>query len=497
MKIAPLAASCLLALLPTAVPAADSGPAASTPPVIERAPEGDHAVSADEVAALRAENKRLAAEAAAAQKRVDETNARLTTLTVGGEKLLQDKTAAETKLAAAQAATAGLQEKLAAADKAASQPPPDLSAKLADTEQKLSDALHRQSVLEADNQLLKTASADQVRLTAEMEKMRQEKATRNASEAASGDARSKLAETESKLATVLRSYSLLQAENDQLKAAGKDRTAATAELDALRRDKAELEAKLAAAPADKSAEVSARLAETENKLATTVRSFSQLQSENEQLKATAANTAALQAEVETLRRDNTALEAKVGAAAPAPQIAAAPETSARLAETEDKLNTVLRSYSLIQAENDRLKAQLAHDVDTAQASSARAAGESAAQISALFDELRQTQAQLTSQAAENSELKTRLALAGSPPGSLRPSPARPGSAEAQAARIITPPAPVAPAARTHVVVEGDTLTKLSRTYYGTTSRWDEILHANSDVIKDENVLPLGATLKIP
>jgi nucleoid-associated protein YgaU len=47
------------------------------------------------------------------------------------------------------------------------------------------------------------------------------------------------------------------------------------------------------------------------------------------------------------------------------------------------------------------------------------------------------------------------------------------------------------------VVAGDSLAKISRTYYGTAARWDEILHANRDVIKNENVLPIGATLRIP
>jgi nucleoid-associated protein YgaU len=48
-----------------------------------------------------------------------------------------------------------------------------------------------------------------------------------------------------------------------------------------------------------------------------------------------------------------------------------------------------------------------------------------------------------------------------------------------------------------VVTAGDSLTKISRTYYGTSNRWDEILNANRDVIRNENVLPLGVTLQIP
>ena len=63
-----------------------------------------------------------------------------------------------------------------------------------------------------------------------------------------------------------------------------------------------------------------------------------------------------------------------------------------------------------------------------------------------------------------------------------------------------PPAatPVAaPAPRIHVVVAGETLGKISRQYYGTTSRWPEILAANRDVLRDEKSLIVGTKLRIP
>ena len=44
---------------------------------------------------------------------------------------------------------------------------------------------------------------------------------------------------------------------------------------------------------------------------------------------------------------------------------------------------------------------------------------------------------------------------------------------------------------------GDTLTKISLQYYGTANRWEEIVRANPDIIRDENSIPLGATLRIP
>lgn len=277
-----------------------------------------------------------------------------------------------------------------------------------------------------------------------------------------------------------------------------------ADLQVARDEKAALEARLAAAnkPAADSAELAAKLAEAENKLATSLRSYSLLQAENEQLKAGAGDHEKLAAELASLRQEKSALEARLASAEKPAEAPADPDVARRLAETEDKLATALRSYSLLQTENDQLKTDAAHAASSAQAAAAKASAESAAQISALYDTLRQTQAQATALAAENSELKTRLALSGPPPGTTLAAPVRPGSPAASAALAPAPaptePAPAASAApRTHKVAPGDTLGKISRQYYGTPNRWQEILEANRDVIKNENAVPLGATLRIP
>jgi LysM repeat protein len=513
--------------------AADPAPANPAGVVIERAPEGDRAPSSEETARLQAENKRLAQEAAAQKQRADEAFARLNTLNTGVERLMQEKTNLTAQLNQTRSTETALREKLDAAEKTVAKLPPDVMAKLAETEKKLAAAEQRQAVLDADNQLLKTASAEQVRLTAELERMRQEKAAREAAAPSLDELKGKLAEAQLKLEAALRSYTLVQAENEQLKSAAarpaqpapapqadaaagaasaelaklrqenaalttradSDHAALTAELEALRRDKAALEAKLAAAPAEQSAGNAAKLRAAEEKLATSLRSYAQLQAENEQLKSAAAADAALRTELENLRRDHAALEAKLAENAPA--AAPAPDVTARLADVESKLSTVLRSYTLLQEENDRLKADAARTVESAQATSAKAAADAAAQISALFDELRQAKAQVTTLSADNAQLKTRLALVGAPPGSTLAAPMRPGTAAADAAATPAPAKPAVAGPRTHVVSPGDTLAKISRTYYGTPSRWDEILRANRDVIKNENVLPLGATLKIP
>jgi nucleoid-associated protein YgaU len=210
----------------------------------------------------------------------------------------------------------------------------------------------------------------------------------------------------------------------------------------------------------------------------------------------------------------------------------------QLAATKNKLSTVLRTYSLLEEENDRLKSAAGNREEAAAARSAneqalteaQTAAEAAearatkatAQTAALRDALRQTQAQVAALAAENAQLRTRLALAGAPPGSMLAAPSRqaplpPSSATvttatADAAAPVVAPAPgpaATPAtessatatadgaARTYVVAPGDNLEKISRQVYGTPDRWNEIFQANRDAIKNPTVLFVGITLRIP
>jgi nucleoid-associated protein YgaU len=76
-------------------------------------------------------------------------------------------------------------------------------------------------------------------------------------------------------------------------------------------------------------------------------------------------------------------------------------------------------------------------------------------------------------------------------------PQRPSQVSAASAAPVAAQAPPPPAAKTYVVVEGDTLTKISRKFYGSSGRWEEILKANHDILKDEKSLVVGSTLKIP
>lgn len=188
----------------------------------------------------------------------------------------------------------------------------------------------------------------------------------------------------------------------------------------------------------------------------------------------------------------------------------ATDLAQQLAETQDKLSTALRSYALLQTENDELKANAARDqaavqaaadktVSDTQAAAAKTTSDALAEAAALRDEVRQLQAQTAALAAENAQLRTRLALTGNPPGTTLVNPTRPGTAAAailQPAPVTLPPA-AAPAPRTHTIVLGDSLTKISKKYYGTPNRWEEIMKANPGVIKNSESIPLGAVITIP
>jgi nucleoid-associated protein YgaU len=120
-----------------------------------------------------------------------------------------------------------------------------------------------------------------------------------------------------------------------------------------------------------------------------------------------------------------------------------------------------------------------------------AAGRNASEATSLRDLLRKTQDSSASLVAENARLKTALATAGAS------APPAPITAPTRPALATPPPAAPPPAPRIHRVVSGDTLTRISSRYYGTWARWQDIYNANRDKLRNADVLPLGAELKIP
>lgn len=200
------------------------------------------------------------------------------------------------------------------------------------------------------------------------------------------------------------------------------------------------------------------------------------------------------------------------AVTPAP-IAPAPENSSdlapRLNEAESKLEVALSSYGLLQKEFDALtensnkaaaaslseKNTLATQVaagesriaaaqaeatraNEALATLQRASAQYASDLATARALIRQLQGTNTIIVTENYQLKTRLA--GIATSAVTP----------------TPPA-ASPSEKSHLVVAGDSLARISQRYYGTANRWQDIYLANPDKIGLDGALRLGTQLRIP
>jgi nucleoid-associated protein YgaU len=88
-----------------------------------------------------------------------------------------------------------------------------------------------------------------------------------------------------------------------------------------------------------------------------------------------------------------------------------------------------------------------------------------------------------------------------PPPSLAPGyPERETPAKSRWGAAMSMMLPVAPsdhAARTHTVIDGDTLAALAERYLGSAARAEEIYQANRDSLHDPTLLPIGVELKVP
>jgi nucleoid-associated protein YgaU len=291
-----------------------------------------------------------------------------------------------------------------------------------------------------------------------------------------------------------------------------------ADLDAKTKEVADLNAQLA--DAQRAAANPAALAAAQNDLATEKQKVADIQAERDDLAQKLAQAQA----------------AATAAPAPAPTPPAAspesPDLQKEAADAEDKLNMSLRAYTLLQNENDSLKDNLTKATDeknslAAQLDDAKhladdrrtalnqqaqlvaslqaSADTDAKNINALHDQLRQMQNLVSQLAAENAELKTRLVLDAPAPSTPTP----PSYMQAPAPVLAPPPAapattptPAAPSAdatgpRTYKVVSGDTLAKISKQFYGTSARWQQILEANHDKLHSDKSLRVGMELKIP
>jgi len=251
-------------------------------------------------------------------------------------------------------------------------------------------------------------------------------------------------------------------------------------------------------------EAAARIAELEKakatsdtQLAAALRSFTLQQTEitrlqtalasiNDECIATGAKLAAATSELSTLRPQ----AASASAATTETEILRAQLISARHAAAEQTTAAAAAALSLADARKT---------VDAA-----------TAELVTTRDQLRQTQATAEATAIELQQAKTRLALAGSLPAGTTPSrpaqsfptitvnlpPARPAAPVAQTPAVKVE-APAVTAARYHTVGTGDTLTRIAKQYYGNAGRWNDILEANREVIRNPDNLAPGTKLRIP
>lgn len=103
--------------------------------------------------------------------------------------------------------------------------------------------------------------------------------------------------------------------------------------------------------------------------------------------------------------------------------------------------------------------------------------------------------------SEIATLRQRLATAGTSLDSdLTPAVAVPAEPVVAVATppppvVAEPPKPEVPA--THTVVAGDTLSGISKKYYGTSARWREIYEANRVSMSSPSALKIGMVLKLP
>lgn len=55
----------------------------------------------------------------------------------------------------------------------------------------------------------------------------------------------------------------------------------------------------------------------------------------------------------------------------------------------------------------------------------------------------------------------------------------------------------APKSGTYTIIQGDSLWKIAKKYYGDGSRWKEIYNANTSIISNPNSIKIGTTITIP
>jgi nucleoid-associated protein YgaU len=218
------------------------------------------------------------------------------------------------------------------------------------------------------------------------------------------------------------------------------------------------------------AEVKARLAESQKASEQHGATVAELTGANEkqasELKYLQGRLAALQADNARLARGDAARQE-------------ADQRAAGLAATAGQLSSAQRDLAAARAEISRLS----ETVQALDRDRTNRVAQLQQENAAIAARLRQAQGTLDQIASAARLINGGGAAAAAPAAVPVPVPAAAG--------------PVTPAPRFHVVAEGDSLTRISVRYYGTTNRWQEIYDANRDTLRGENALRPGQRLRIP
>lgn len=203
------------------------------------------------------------------------------------------------------------------------------------------------------------------------------------------------------------------------------------------------------------------------------------------------------------------------AAAPTPVVAADGDLAKELADTQLKLDSALRTFTLLEKERDELLARANRSSETlttdrdslaSRLSAAEAKAESAqgevARLEAALTALQRSTSQSARDYAANqillSQLRGANAVLAQENYQLKTALARdPNAARNGTVTPVTVPTTAAAAGKTYVVVAGDSLSKISQRVYGNPQRWREIYQANLDRLRGENSLKVGLELRIP
>jgi len=403
-------------------------------------------------AAAPGDNAKLKVELAAAHETIDRNGAAIAELTASHESLQKDLANAQKSLAAA----------LAAQNQAVD------AAKGEAYQVEIQTLTNRVKQLEAAAEEGQTSAAKEISsLAQQLSKTRE--TNRALVEANRALLQSKAAEKSFEVDELAQAREKLRAATATAAASTEANQKLTAELTAARLELEQAQALAAGSTAlsEENRAIRARLAEFERATETTSSSVAELTGANAKLEQELGD---LRQRADRLQTENTRLMQDLrGAAQTANSAGAQLAAMRRDVENARAANaTLVESTAAQERERAALLAQLRED------------------NRALTVRLNQAQGVLD-QIASAARLGTPAStIAGGAASTVRPT------------SVTTAPAAAPSAApRTHVIAEGDSLSKISLRYYGTAARWQEIFEANRDVLQGANALRVGQQLRIP